>query len=434
MSRFNTKVAGSFILLVILFIGNTLNAQNLQISGGYDWSVSLCSDGRIFAWGNNSAGQLGRNPTTDVKYAVAMSTVPLEVRLPTGVTMRKVDAGSGSTGIALGCNGSVYTWGENCNGAVGAGFRGTCGGGGSKGTDGNGHFSQLHRVAGGEQGGAFLTNISYINASTSSSFVVEGTTGRVLAWGDNSNGELGRGTNNNIGNTYLPSYVKTGPGATDFLTNIVMVEGNDYGAYALASDGTVYSWGINTNNALGRPNVDPFYARRVKMYDYATGTFTGDLTNIVKITGGDTHGMAIDANGHLWSWGGDWGGGQRGGGTCGCNNVPYATRVLAPAATCGGIDTWKIGPWLENVIEITAGQQHSIALLSDGRVVTFGNNGSRQLGDGTGTSRGCPVYVLTAAATPLTGIVAISDGDLWSFAINSAGGVYGRKQYRRAGN
>ncbi|MFN3404601.1 MAG: T9SS type A sorting domain-containing protein [Cytophagaceae bacterium] len=416
-------------LLQVLFMFTGLTfftssyAQNLQISGGHNFSVSLCSNGKIYAWGNNGAGQLGRDPSTGVKYAVASSTVPLEVQLPVGLTMQKVDAGSGATGIALACNGSVWTWGENCNGAIGNGLRGTCGGSGA-GTDGDGHYSALQRVVGGEQGGPWLTNITYINASTTSSFAVEGGTGRVLAWGNNSNGELGVGTNNNTGNTYAPRYVKTGPGASDFLTNIVMVEGSDYGGYALSADGYVYSWGGNTNNDLGRtPAGDQFYAKRVRAYNYTTGAIE-DLRNIKKITGGDTHGLAIDNDGNLWSWGGDWGGGQRGGGGCGCNNVPYATKVLAPTSSCGGIDTWKIGPWLTNVIEISAGQQHSIALLNDGRVVTFGNNGSGQIGDGSTTSRGCPVYVKTNATTDLTGVVAISDGDLWSFAIRSNGDVY----------
>jgi hypothetical protein len=50
-------------------------------------------------------------------------------------------------------------------------------------TDGVNYYSAMQRVVGGQQGGAFLNNIIYINASTRTSFAVEAT-GKVLAWGN----------------------------------------------------------------------------------------------------------------------------------------------------------------------------------------------------------------------------------------------------------
>lgn len=412
------------LIFTYLIINSLLFSQNLQISGGNTFSVSLCSNGKIFAWGGNSAGELGRDPSTNIRYAVSQSSTPLEVRLPSNhtLTMRQVDAGSGNTGIALACDGSVWTWGGNCgNGNIGNGQAGgSCNGGG--GTDGNSFYSEMQRVLGGEQGGPYLQNISYINASTRTSFAVEAGTGRVLAWGNNESGDLGRGFAGNTGNTYTPSYVLTAPNTP--LTNIKMVEGTDYGAYALSNDGFVYSWGGNTNQDLGRPiSGDQYFARRVKAWDYSKndGSLV-DLSNIVKMSGGDTHGLAIDAEGNVWAWGGDWGPGQRGWGAT-STAVPYATKVVAPGTPCV-LNQWRIGPWLTGAVEVSAGQQHSIVLLNDGRVVTFGNNTHGQLGDGTTTSRGCPVFVKTDATTELQNIVAISDGDLWSFALNSAGEVY----------
>jgi alpha-tubulin suppressor-like RCC1 family protein len=413
------------LFLILLLTGSSLFAQNLQISGGNNFSASLCSDGKVYAWGKNDAGQLGRD-ATNTKYAAAFSATPQLVYLPVGntLTIKQVDAGSGNTGIALACNGSVWEWGGECgNGNIGNGtVGGSCTAGG---TDGNSYYSAMQQVMGGAQGGAFLTNISYINESTVSSYVVESGTGKVLAWGDNARGELGNGTAVNTGNTYTPSYVLTAAGTP--LTGISMVEGTDYSGYALGTNGLVYSWGYNSNMDLGRTvtAANQYYATPVQAWDYTKndGSLV-NLSNIVTMTGGDTHGLAVDANGDLWSWGGDWGPGQRGGGSCGCNNVPYATKVIAPAATCGGKDSWKIGPWLTGVKSVSAGQQHSIVLMNDGTVITFGNNTNGQLGNGTTTSSGCPVTVLTAANTPLQNIVAISDGDLWSFALTSSGQVY----------
>ncbi|MEP7301151.1 MAG: hypothetical protein ABI699_06455 [Caldimonas sp.] len=48
---------------------------------------------------------------------------------------------------------------------------------------------------------------------------------------------------------------------------------------------------------------------------------------------------------------------------------------------------------LTNVMEIAVGRGrgHGLAVLADGTVWSWGNNGSGQLGDGTGTSRSTPV-------------------------------------------
>lgn len=405
-----------FITAIII----NVNGQNLQISGGNNFSVSLCSDGKIYAWGNNGAGQLGRD-ASNVRYPEASSSSPRVVNVPGGVNIRLVDAGSGNTGIALACDGSVYTWGGNCgNGNIGNGSNGgSCMGG----TDGINYFSTFQRVLGGEQGGTYISNITYINASTRTTFGVESVTGYVLGWGNNGDGDLALGTTGNVGNTYLPSYVLTASGAR--LSNIKRIEGSDFGAYALSNDGYVYSWGANSNQDLGRTPVgDAAYARRVKAWDYTKndGSLV-DLGGIDEITGGDTHGLAIDTNGTLWSWGGNWGAGQRGLGQTAGGPPAYATKVVAPQTTCYP-DQWKNGPFVTNASKISAGQQHSIALLKDGRVITFGDNGSGQLGNGSTTDTGCPVYVKTNATTTLTGIVDISDGDLWSFALASNGAVY----------
>jgi alpha-tubulin suppressor-like RCC1 family protein len=413
-----TKVC--WMVLVVMLITFEGKAQNLQISGGNNFSAALCSNGLIYAWGDNSAGQLGRN-ASNVKYPEAFSATPRPIYLPAGntLTMKQVDAGSGNTGIALACDGSVWTWGGNCgNGNIGIGSDGgSCSG---SPVDGTNYYSSMQRVVGGAQGGAFLTNITYINASTRTSFAVEATTGRVLAWGNNADGDLGNGATGS-GTPWTPSYVLTAAGTP--LTNIKMVEGTDYGAYALSNDGYVYSWGGNSNQDLGRAIAgDQYFAKRVRAYNHTTNTIGGDLSNIVKITGGDTHGLAIDSDGNLWSWGGDWGPGQRGWGATG-TALPYATRVVAPGTACA-FEQWKIGPWITDVIEISAGQKHSIALMGDGRVVTFGANDHGQLGVGSTTSFGCPQYVKTAAATDLTSIVAVSDGDYWSFALTSSGSVY----------
>src|SRR5436305_634401 len=69
--------------------------------------------GAVYAWGNNSNGQLGDGTTT-------ARLTPVAVTLAAGVT---VSAGSGGVdhSLAVGSDGKVYAWGYNSNGQLGDG-------------------------------------------------------------------------------------------------------------------------------------------------------------------------------------------------------------------------------------------------------------------------------------------------------------------------
>src|SRR5258708_28406720 len=73
---------------------------------------------------------------------------------------------------------------------------------------------------------------------------------------------------------------------------------------------------------------------------------------------------------------------------------------------------------LTTVIAVSAGDSHTLALLSDGTVMAWGNNGYGQLGDGTFVSRTTPVPV-----SGLTGVTAVVAGDAHSLALLSDGTV-----------
>src|SRR5206468_2309569 len=73
---------------------------------------------------------------------------------------------------------------------------------------------------------------------------------------------------------------------------------------------------------------------------------------------------------------------------------------------------------LSNVVAISAGNDHSLALLGDGTVMAWGLNNDGQLGDGTTTNRRVPV-----AVSELSGVVAISGGGFHSMALLGDGTV-----------
>ena len=77
------------------------------IAAGEDYSMALTSSGAIYAWGDNSSGNLGNGTTVD-------SAVPVQVQVPSGVTAAEIIAG-GNRSHLLSTTGTVYDWGSTEN-------------------------------------------------------------------------------------------------------------------------------------------------------------------------------------------------------------------------------------------------------------------------------------------------------------------------------
>jgi alpha-tubulin suppressor-like RCC1 family protein len=77
---------------------------------------------------------------------------------------------------------------------------------------------------------------------------------------------------------------------------------------------------------------------------------------------------------------------------------------------------------LSGMTRIAAGAFHSLAIKSDGTVWAWGDNGSGQLGDGTQTTKFSPVQVSTASG--LTNVIAVAAGAGYSLALKSDGTVW----------
>ncbi len=83
----------------------------IAIAAGDTHTVALKTDGTVWAWGNNSNGQLGDGTTTQ-------RTKPVEV---SGLsTVIAIAAGDTHT-VALKTDGTVWAWGNNSNGQLGDG-------------------------------------------------------------------------------------------------------------------------------------------------------------------------------------------------------------------------------------------------------------------------------------------------------------------------
>ena len=126
---------------------------------------------------------------------------------------------------------------------------------------------------------------------------------------------------------------------------IVQVASNDESSYALASDGTVYSWGDNTHGQLGNGTTINY---TVPVAVKTTGT-PMDGKTIVQVAAGAPYSLALASDGTIYSWGNN-SKGQLGNGTTINYTVPVATSTtgnsaLAPSTpkiTIGGVPATDI--------------------------------------------------------------------------------------------
>src|SRR6185436_5132766 len=89
----------------------------IGVSAGVNYSVALKSDGSVWTWGDNTYGQLGASGVP------SYSSFPVRVKTSTGTDLTDIyaiSAGSYST-YALGRDGTVWAWGRNDNGQLGDG-------------------------------------------------------------------------------------------------------------------------------------------------------------------------------------------------------------------------------------------------------------------------------------------------------------------------
>lgn len=134
----------------------------VAIAAGLKFSLALLADGRVMAWGDNPAGQLG-NGTIG-----AFSDVPVEVRGLSGVSA--IAAGGGHA-LALMANGTVMAWGHNTSGQLGDG-------------------TIINRALPAPVAG--LTGVAKVAAGRAFSMALLND-GHIMAWGNNQYGQLGDG-------------------------------------------------------------------------------------------------------------------------------------------------------------------------------------------------------------------------------------------------
>lgn len=78
-------------------------SEIIALAGGYGHSVVLKDDGTVWAWGRNSAGQLGDGTTVQRATPVRVNDLSDITKIATGIYHT----------LALKADGSVWVWGYN---------------------------------------------------------------------------------------------------------------------------------------------------------------------------------------------------------------------------------------------------------------------------------------------------------------------------------
>jgi alpha-tubulin suppressor-like RCC1 family protein len=222
---------------------------------------------------------------------------------------------------------------------------------------------------------------------------------RLVAWGGNSSGQLG---NNSLNSSRQPvAVVATGPLAGKTITRIAA--GGSH-SLTLTADGQLRAWGSNSYGQLGDGGTG---YNGVPVAVDNTGALTGKT--LVGIAAGDTHSLALAADGSVFGWGRN--AGQLGNGTTANSAVPVA--VDANGGLAG-----------KQVVAVAAGGGHSLALTSEGRVLAWGAGTFGQLGTGASATSLTPVDVVTSGALSGKTVIAIAAGFSHSLALTSDGSVF----------
>ncbi len=218
--------------------------------------------------------------------------------------------------------------------------------------------------------------------------------GTLWSWGYNSNGQLGDGAKRSKS---IPVRVQQGG-----TTWKAVVAGKNH-TVGIAEDGTLLSWGWNLNGQLGDGTT---IGRTMPVRVQKIGT------TWKAVAAGGTHTVGIAEDGTLWSWG-ENASGQLGDGSTTDKSIPVRVQ--------------KIGTTLKVV---SAGFNHIVGIDIDGTLWSWGANGRGQLGDGSTTDKSTPVRVKQAGRTTGTFVnnttkwKAVSAGEHHTVAIDIGGTLW----------
>jgi len=292
-----------------------------SVATGEFHSCAITLEGNVYCWGDNEYGQLGNNSFTD-------STYPIAVDAPDGVKFSAITANRYHT-LAIDESGQVWGWGDNSAGELGDGTT----------------TSHNVPVQAALSEGISITKISTGIAHT----LALDENGQAWAWGLNSLGRLGDGTETNSLTPIMVSQ-PTNSVFTDVDTGL-------FHSLALDEDGQIWAWGSNSYGKLGDGSTTNKLEPTLIVMPVGA--------EFVQISAGEDHSMGLTTSGDVWTWGSN-------------ETAQLGSGMLSESATPVQADL----PGSLTIEAIDAGNFHNLAISSNGELWGWGSAGSGRLGSG----------------------------------------------------
>jgi len=185
----------------------------LSVSAGSYHTCAIMEGRSVMCWGDNWNGQVGDGTNTD-------RSSPVEIEVPGNSSAISLDAGAMHT--CLGMNdGSLFCWGYNAYGQLGNG----------------GNSNSNSPMTAPLSSNQLLTSVQ-VGLFHSCALL---DSGQVACWGDNSNGQLGDGSQSGSG---IPVIVSLG-------TNATSISVGQRHSCAILDDASLQCWGANEAGQVG---------------------------------------------------------------------------------------------------------------------------------------------------------------------------------------
>ena len=354
----------------------SLSNWSITSSGVYH-CMAIKTDGTLWAWGLNGNGQLGINNQNNRSSPVQIGALTNWLSICTGY----------SSSVALKTDGTIWAWGYNIGGQLGDNTVLDKSSPVQVGTKPN--WKSLP-----SSGGTNNTAYALTIPAGASTWTAPSQANYLWTWGSNNYGQLGLNLTGTASYRSSPTQI----GLTQFLS----VSGSYQSLSGIRPNGTIWTWGRNDYGQAGQNSlVNTTISSPVQV---------GALTDWAVSNTGLGHTLALKTNGTLWAWG------YNIGGQLGKNDVISRSSPVQ----VGNLTTWS---------KIYVGSYHSVAIKTDNTFWTWGLNGNGQLGLGNVVYRLSPVQIdlstnwASASLGTYNTIAVKTDGTLWSWGRNIYGGL-----------